>query len=174
MDADTGKRLHRVALDSGWQTYRLDVSPYWGRRVYLQARLKISDPQKGQVQFGLVRRYCSDKSVLLAQSALTAKETLAAITDQFALYPAYPNPFNPVTTIAFSVPVRSRVTLQVFDVLGREVARLVDGEKAAGGYELRFNAANLPSGVYIYRLHAVALDGERREFEAKRKMLLVK
>ncbi|NOX36062.1 MAG: hypothetical protein GXO78_00845 [Calditrichaeota bacterium] len=50
----------------------------------------------------------------------------------FALHPNYPNPFNPITTIAFSLPVRSRVRLQVFDVLGREVARLVDGVKAAG------------------------------------------
>ncbi|NOX37747.1 MAG: T9SS type A sorting domain-containing protein [Calditrichaeota bacterium] len=92
----------------------------------------------------------------------------------FKLYNCYPNPFNPVTTIAFSLPVRSRVRLEVYDVLGREVARLVDGVKPAGRYEVSFDATQLPSGVYIYRLHAKGLEGRREVFEAKRKMLLVK
>jgi len=67
----------------------------------------------------------------------------------------YPNPFNPVTTINYSIPEQSRVRLEVFDVLGRKVATLLDGEnKTAGRYSVRFDARNLASGMYIYRLQA--------------------
>ena len=59
-------------------------------------------------------------------------------------------------------------------MLGRQVAQLVEGQKAAGHYEVRFNAGNLPSGVYIYRLQAESLEGKPQQFEARRKMLLVK
>lgn len=64
----------------------------------------------------------------------------------------YPNPFNPVTTISYSLPEASMVKLSVFDILGREVALLVDGEKNAGSYKVQFNAQRLSSGTYFYRL----------------------
>lgn len=85
----------------------------------------------------------------------------------------YPNPFNPTTTIRYSLPshegagVRSHVMLKVFDVLGREVATLVDEDKTPGEYSLEFDASNLSSGVYIYRLSAGNL-------QLSRKMLLVR
>jgi len=64
----------------------------------------------------------------------------------------YPNPFNPTTTIRFSLPKREHVTLKVFDVLGREVATLVDGVKDAGEHSVVWNDAYVSSGVYFYRL----------------------
>jgi len=64
----------------------------------------------------------------------------------------YPNPFNPSTTIRFSIPRREHVTLKVFDVLGREVATLVDGVKDAGEHSVVWNATPVPSGAYFYRL----------------------
>lgn len=68
------------------------------------------------------------------------------------LFQNYPNPFNPITTINFDVPKKEWVRLTVFDVLGREVAVLVDGEKEQGSYSVVFNAQGISSGVYFYRL----------------------
>ncbi|MBX2991000.1 MAG: T9SS type A sorting domain-containing protein [Bacteroidetes bacterium] len=72
----------------------------------------------------------------------------------FALEQNYPNPFNPSTTIKFSMPQTSEVTLKVYDMLGREVATLVNDVKPMGTYEVTWNAANLASGIYYYRMAA--------------------
>jgi hypothetical protein len=66
----------------------------------------------------------------------------------------YPNPFNPSTLIAYQLPVTSKVILKVFDILGRDVATLVNEEKPAGAYNAEFNAAGLASGVYFYSLQS--------------------
>jgi hypothetical protein len=79
----------------------------------------------------------------------------------------YPNPFNPSTTISFDIPRLSHVKLVVYDVLGREVVTFVDEAKSAGSYTATFNAANLPSGVYFYRLEAGA-------YQDTKKLLLLK
>ena len=72
----------------------------------------------------------------------------------FRLLQNYPNPFNPATTINFSIPVSARVTLKIFDVLGREVKTLVDKEMNPGNYSVHWNAGNFASGIYLYRLKA--------------------
>ncbi len=74
--------------------------------------------------------------------------------EEFILYPNYPNPFNPTTKINYSIPKQSIVTLKVFDVLGREIATLVNKEQSVGNYEVEFNASNLTSGIYLYRIQA--------------------
>jgi hypothetical protein len=74
------------------------------------------------------------------------------IPKTFALGQNYPNPFNPVTTIRYDLPQNEHVRLAVYDILGREVAVLVNSEVAAGVHTAHFNASNLGSGVYIYRL----------------------
>jgi len=66
----------------------------------------------------------------------------------------YPNPFNPTTTISFSLPTKSFVSLKVFDILGRDVATIFSGELPAGTCTRQWNAANMASGVYYYRLQA--------------------
>jgi hypothetical protein len=101
---------------------------------------------------------------------------------QFKLYQNYPNPFskgnggNAATTIEYSIPVETRsalsqralsVQLKVYDILGREVATLVNKEQAPGNYSVRFSADNLTSGIYFYRLQA-------GNFSAVKKMILLK
>jgi hypothetical protein len=76
------------------------------------------------------------------------------LASDFVLYQNYPNPFNPTTSIQYAISNRQFVTLKVYDLLGREVVTLVDELKAAGNYEIDFNARNLPSGVYFYRIQA--------------------
>ncbi len=90
-----------------------------------------------------------------------------AFPTEFALNQSYPNPFNPSTRIRYEIPQYSFVTLTVFDVLGNLVARAVNEEKPAGSYEITFNAENLPSGVYFYRLKAGS-------FIKTKKMVLMK
>jgi hypothetical protein len=72
----------------------------------------------------------------------------------YSLIQNYPNPFNPTTKISWQSPVNGQQTLKVYDVLGREVATLVDEYREAGSYEVEFDATNLPSGMYIYRLQS--------------------
>ncbi len=85
---------------------------------------------------------------------------------KFELSNNYPNPFNPATTINYSVPKTSFVTIRVYDFLGREVATLVNEEKTAGNYKIHFNASNLASGIYFYRMQAGNF------FETKKLILL--
>ncbi len=98
--------------------------------------------------------------------------TTSAVSEQntpreFSLSQNYPNPFNPYTTINYDVPRKTRVTIKVYDVLGREVVTLVDEEKPAGFYKMRFFGANLSSGVYFCRIQA-------GEYIQTRKMILLK
>jgi len=93
-------------------------------------------------------------------------EEIISLND-FALFQNYPNPFNPTTTIKYQIPEISFVTLKVYDVLGIEIAVLVNEEKSVGNYEVEFDATRLPSGVYFYRLQA-------NEFVETKKMMLVK
>jgi ligand-binding sensor domain-containing protein len=81
----------------------------------------------------------------------------------FSLEQNYPNPFNPSTTIAFGIPARSQVTLKIYDLLGKEVATLVNNEIVAeGSYTKQWNAQNFPSGVYFYRLQAGSFTQTKR------------
>ena len=84
----------------------------------------------------------------------------------------YPNPFNPSTKIDFSLAVNSKVSLKVFDVLGQEVATLVNQDLTAGVYNYDFNATGINSGVYFYKIEAVGINGN--EFIDIKKMMLLK
>ncbi|MCZ2442358.1 MAG: T9SS type A sorting domain-containing protein, partial [Flavobacteriales bacterium] len=89
------------------------------------------------------------------------------IPKEYSLHQNYPNPFNPITTIKYDLPTDGLVQLEIFDILGKRVTTLVNEYKSAGSYEHQFDASNLASGVYIYKLQA-------GDFIASRKMLLIR
>ncbi len=101
------------------------------------------------------------------KSPTTAVNERDEIVREFHLHQNYPNPFNPSTTIRFSLLQREHMTLKVFDVNGREVTTLVEGNLAAGNHNMTFNAGNLPSGVFFYRITA-------GDFHKTKKMLLMR
>ncbi len=86
---------------------------------------------------------------------------------EFRLEQNYPNPFNPTTKIGFSIPFNTEVNLSVYNTLGERVTILKSGFYKAGEYEAEFNAENLPSGIYFYRLQA-------GNFQQTRKLVLVR
>ena len=104
----------------------------------------------------------------------TFVKNIQLVPSEYSLSQNYPNPFNPTTTIRYSVPVvnanfafTTKITLKVYNVLGREVATLVNGYKPAGNYESEFNGNDLPSGIYFYSLEA-------ESFIQVKKMILLK
>lgn len=103
----------------------------------------------------------------LVDTPVSVENSNENIINDFGLLQNYPNPFNPTTIIYFRLPVSGFVTLKVYDILGREVALLLNENKLAGNYEVEFNAKNIPSGVYFYTLSA-------GEFKETRKMLFMK
>ena len=105
---------------------------------------------------------------------VSVEDEVANIPTEFILYQNYPNPFNPITTIKYSIPNvistegrNLNVTLKVYDVLGNEVATLVNEFRNAGSYEVNFNASSLSSGIYFYQLQVGS-------FIQSKKMILIK
>ncbi len=101
-------------------------------------------------------------------------QSVGSVPTKFALHQNYPNPFNPVAVIRYELPSNAMVKLQVFDVLGRVVATVVNERKEAGIYEAMFNASSLSSGTYFYRLEARSSGSQAGSFVETKKMVLVK
>ncbi len=98
--------------------------------------------------------YVGTNGLYKSQSPITTVAEHELPPSTFTLRQNYPNPFNPSTVIGYQLPVNSVVTLKVFDLLGREVATLVDEGKPAGNYTVQFSGKHLASGVYFYRMQA--------------------
>ena len=101
------------------------------------------------------------------------------IISEFSLAQNYPNPFNPTTIISFTVPTESNVKLTVYNALGEKVETLVNEVKNSGTYKINFsseslNGSRLASGIYVYRLEAVPVDGHPGNFISSKKMMLIK
>jgi hypothetical protein len=103
----------------------------------------------------------------LSWGTATDVENEASLPKDFELSQNYPNPFNPNTTINYKLPISGQITLKVYNILGDEVATLVNEEKPAGSYEVNFNSEKLASGTYFYKLQAGS-------FIETKKMILLK
>jgi hypothetical protein len=97
----------------------------------------------------------------------TGLEEQELLPQEFRLEQNYPNPFNPATVISYQLPVSGNITLKIYDILGNEVATLVNEIKPAGSYKVEFNAKDFSSGVYFYRIQA-------GPFNQIKKMILLK
>jgi hypothetical protein len=111
-------------------------------------------------------------AIFFDQSAVGITETQSAVPKQYFMFPAYPNPFNPSTTIRYQLPQAADVKLEIFNTLGQTVHTLVNSRVEAGYHEVRWNGRDdsgiqMPSGVYMYRIEA-------KDFQQVKKMLLMK
>lgn len=124
-----------------------------------------SNPSLGKIQYRL-KQIDNDGSFKYSH---VVEAELNFIPKEYSLCQNYPNPFNPTTVISYQLPVAGNVTLKIYDVLGREVATLVNEVQQAGKYNVQLSADNyhLSSGVYIYRINA-------GKFSEEKKMLLLK
>lgn len=109
---------------------------------------------KAKPETGLMQGSPENRFSLLITRAFTTTGSENGIPATFSLSQNYPNPFNPVTVIGYQLPVNSEVRLEVFDMMGRRVALLVNEQVSAGSHTVTFNAGHLSSGIYMYRLKA--------------------
>jgi hypothetical protein len=128
-----------------------------GTRYWILAR--IDDPYSSYMIY-------SSGSVLIDHLAV-GPDGNSAIPTVFSLAPVYPNPFNATATLSYGVPHTSHVQLEIYNLLGQRIAGLVSGEVTAGMHRLQWTPDNLPSGVYLLRMHTAS-------FDQTRKMVLMK
>jgi hypothetical protein len=153
-------RTHQVENDGGTITnyvYYLFLTKT-GTQVLVDAA-DTTSPSSGTIPINGI--------TYLHSNVVGVKQANNSLPENFRLEQNYPNPFNPTTQINYSIPSSQKVVLKVYDELGRDVATLVNNEQAAGNYTVDFDASNLASGIYFYRLQA-------GDFVQMKKMILMK
>ncbi len=123
------------------------------------AALEFTDPSYYDISL--------DNTIEVTGGTDVATQGSETLPDDYRLQQNYPNPFNPVTTIRFDLPVSGQTTLKVFDLMGREVATLIDGFTDAGSHQVQFDASDIVSGIYYVRLSS-------GNFHAMKKIALVR
>ena len=162
-DGSTWKTLGKInGLNVGFKKEEFGLDNFTGigaENVKVRFRLKTDSLYDAD---GI---YIDDFGFAIGSYAVNVANNIKPI--QFDLEQNYPNPFNPSTTIKFSVPTKQNVKIEVFDILGKSVANLVDEEILAGEYKLNFNASKLASGIYIYTI-------KTKTFNQSKKMMFLK
>ena len=128
---------------------------------------KISNIESG-LQYYRLKQIDFDGTSTIYNSV----EVTGPVPNSFVLNQNHPNPFNPSTTISFSLPVEAKINIKLFNMLGQEVAEIADNEFEAGIHSIVFKASNLSSGTYIYTLEASGINGSN--FAATKKMIILK
>jgi hypothetical protein len=139
-----------------WVEQSADLSEFNGKTVLIRFRL-ASDGAEERDGW-----YLDDIRIIHYNFAPLSVKDVAPVAGLFELSQNYPNPFNPTTTIHFSIPQRSRTELSVFDAIGRKISTVVDRELASGSYTATFDARQLSSGIYFYRLEAGSYTATKR------------
>jgi len=160
----TGNLLVEICYDNSSYT---SYSPVYASSVSGMTYGYYTDNSTGCTMTGGAVQSLRPNISLYLTSALGVQNHQAGIPTRFDMKQNYPNPFNPVTKINYEIPKASFVTIKVFDILGREVASLVNGNLEAGYYTYDFDASALSSGVYIYKITAGS-------FEKTMRMMVVK
>ena len=140
------------ASDDAWNEETSDYAPNWWGTQW-------ADPT--------FEKYHMYRGVILSDATDIENVTGNELVTEYKLSQNYPNPFNPTTVINYSLPNTSEVSLKVYDILGNEIAVLVNNSQTAGSYNVSFDASNIPSGVYFYTLSTGS-------YTQTRKMLLIK
>lgn len=147
------------ALQTGtWVSFDIPLSNFTGltTKAHLAQLIISGDPNTVYVD-----------NVYFYTSGTDVKDIFSGIPSDYALEQNYPNPFNPMTSIRFSLPKANHVTLKVYNMLGQEITTLMDEFMNAGIYDVKFDAAALPTGMYVYSISA-------NGFTSVKKMMLVK
>ena len=163
----------QIATDNAFATIVSDTTVALDTVVTLSAPLAENSDYYWHVNaqdIGGASAYSTAR--LFSTGVLLAVAPPPEVPKVFSLEQNYPNPFNPSTTISYDLPKSSRVKLVIYDVLGRVVATLVDGVQTANRYRVVWNATNVSTGVYFYRLTAKGTDGG--DFTSVKKLLLMK
>jgi hypothetical protein len=152
------------------QSMVLDVSNLAGREIVFKPEVSGFEINDEKYTFSLGHIYIAQHDE--AQKAMSGAHAEPALPEQFMLQQNIPNPFNPETEIRYSIPEEGRITLKIYDLLGKEIITLADGVKSAGHYRVQWNSLDqhgnpVPSGVYVYRLTC----GNHVE---QKKMILIK
>jgi plastocyanin len=158
----TGSFAHNVKADDGSFTSGVPALPPWTyNHVFTSAGNNpyYCEPHGGPGGFGM-------SGVVIVQDPVGVDDE-QLIADKFELMQNYPNPFNPSTNIQYAISDRQFVSLKIFNILGDEVAILVNEEKDRGVYDVTFNATGLSSGMYLYKLQAGS-------FVETKKMILIR
>ncbi|MCX7984824.1 MAG: cellulase family glycosylhydrolase [Bacteroidetes bacterium] len=194
VDSKTSETDHpwrmRVTLNSSvvnfnnqWQHLRIPLSNFvehgaWDNNTWYspQGLFDWTDVDKLEIvaEYGALTnvQLWFDEIVITQPTSVVVYEPLY-IPRQYALLQNFPNPFNPITTLAFSLAGEANVTLAVYDVLGRELRTLLNERKGAGSYSAVFDGSDCASGIYIVRFSAMPVDG-KEVFVQSRKILLLK
>ncbi len=152
-------RLGNVNHDTSWTIKNLpDGTYYWS----IQA-----------IDHSFSSSFFADEDSFIV-NAIEINQHIDSHPAKYRLYSNYPNPFNPLTTISYSIPASSYVILQIFDMQGREIQTLVNNHQTIGNYSVQFNAGSLASGIYFYRLQATDYFSHSGKFLKTRKMLLLR
>jgi hypothetical protein len=141
----------------------IDMNKIKDKEIFIEIRWETSGLDSYKVNLAEVFVIDSLQKQIYSEPPAETSE----LPEKFELYQNYPNPFNPITKIKFSLPEDSYVEIKVYDVLGREIVTLLSENRKAGYHEITFDASNLPSGVYFYRIKA-------GKFADVKKMILMK
>lgn len=167
VSSDNGSTWNTVTSYNGtlsnWTYVSMDISQYTNSSSQVKIRFRLTS-DVSQVYDGW---YVDDIKLTAYQTTPLAIGSEGETPVSYKLSQNYPNPFNPVTLINFAIPKTGFVSLKVYDLLGKEVSSLVNETKAAGNYNVMFDASNLSSGIYFYKL-------ETSSFTDTKKMVIIK